>query len=541
MNTEAELKRAGGAGFISALVMVGAQLVWRSLDSKDNVVQSFPEFIATAIARLTPLSVFGSVTENYGSWAKRTLLAACVIGIVAVGVWAGRQAYRIAGPPHPSFTRRLFGGAVIATALLAVTLFVILPVANLGIAARSSSYTSDILTQLIVTFALFAVVFATISGEPVPTLASDGETYSRRTVAVAGSWSVLGLAGLGASSLSLVHLFRSRHLSSAEAAAQEEAVDQIVATQTSASPVAGQSLFEQMEAEGNLTSRLTATKDFYHVSKNFSDPTVSSDGWSLEISGDVTTPQTYTLEQLTARATTKNITTLCCVSNEINGDLISTAEWTGIPLRDLLAEAGISASAVDLKCSAADDYSDSFPASVAQDPSVLVVVGMNGETLPDDHGYPARLIVPPIYGMKNVKWLKKIEVVDSNYQGYWQERGWSDLATYQIWGRIDFPTRDKIAAGPAIICGVASAGNRDIKRVEVSLDSGATWTDAQLEPSLNPPFTWVRWALPFTAATGDYHVVIRATDGTGAVMSETDRAPLPDGATGWPRRTIHVA
>ena len=194
-----------------------------------------------------------------------------------------------------------------------------------------------------------------------------------------------------------------------------------------------------MEAEGNLTSRLTATKDFYHVSKNFSDPTVSSDGWSLEISGDVTTPQTYTLEQLTARATTKNITTLCCVSNEINGDLISTAEWTGIPLRDLLAEAGISASAVDLKCSAADDYSDSFPASVAQDPSVLVVVGMNGETLPDDHGYPARLIVPPIYGMKNVKWLKKIEVVDSDYQGYWQERGWSDLATLPDLGSDRFP------------------------------------------------------------------------------------------------------
>jgi DMSO/TMAO reductase YedYZ molybdopterin-dependent catalytic subunit len=339
-------------------------------------------------------------------------------------------------------------------------------------------------------------------------------------------------------------MFRTKSLTPEEAAAQEVAVQEIVQTQTalgaSASPIAGETLFQDLESQGHLPSVLTATLDFYHVSKNFTDPKVSSDGWTLDIGGSVSSPQSYTLEQLTARATTKNITTLCCISNEINGDLISTAEWTGIPLRDLLAEAGVSGTAVDLKISAADDYSDSFPVSIAQDPSVMLVVGMNGLPLPDDHGYPARLIVPPIYGMKNVKWLKKIEAVDSDYHGYWQERGWSDTASYQIWGRIDFPTNRKIDPGQSIICGMASAGNRGVTRVEVTLDDAQTWTDAQLEPPLNKNFTWVRWALPFVATSGDHKAKIRVTDGTGTVMTKDEQPPLPDGATGWPSRTIRV-
>jgi len=171
---------------------------------------------------------------------------------------------------------------------------------------------------------------------------------------------------------------------------------------------------------------------------------------------------------------------------------------------------------------------------------VMIVTGMNGEPLGDDHGFPARLIVPPIYGMKNVKWLKKIEAVDEDYMGYWQERGWSDTARYQVWGRIDFPTGTIDAAGPVTACGMASAGDRGVQRVEVSIDNGTNWADAQLEPALNAPFTWVRWAFPFTAQSGQVKMKIRVTDGKGEVMKEDEQAPLPDGATGWPSRTINV-
>jgi hypothetical protein len=223
----------------------------------------------------------------------------------------------------------------------------------------------------------------------------------------------------------------------------------------------------------------------------------------------------------------------------LNGSLISTAEWMGVPLADLLNEAGIDASAIDLKFTAADDYTESIPLAIGMDPSVLVVTGMNGETLPDDHGFPARLIVPPIYGMKNVKWIQKIEAVDEDYKGYWQERNWSDTARYQVWGRIDYPVI-KVKPGPAIATGMASAGDRGIQRVEVSMDDGQTWADAQLEPALNPPFTWVRWAYPFEATAGQVRMKIRATDGQGEVMQEHERDPLPDGATGWPSRTFTV-
>ncbi|HEU5434741.1 MAG TPA: molybdopterin-dependent oxidoreductase, partial [Thermomicrobiales bacterium] len=300
-------------------------------------------------------------------------------------------------------------------------------------------------------------------------------------------------------------------------------------------------LFKKLEADGRLTPRLTAIPDFYHVSKNISDPIVDAKGWSLSIGGLAETPQTYTYDQLLQRATTHNITTLCCISNYLNGDLISTAEWTGIPLTDLLKDAGVDPKSVDLKLSAADGYEESIPLKIGLDPHTMLVLKMNGQPLPSDHGGPARLIVPPIYGMKNVKWIQKIEAINNDFMGYWEERGWSDTAHYQIWGRFDTPRAGETTpAGPAVVAGLASAGNRGIKRVEISLDGGKTWADATLEPSLNPPFTWVRWLYHFDAKPGDYDAVLRATDGTGAVMQEQEQPPLPAGATGWPRWTIHV-
>jgi DMSO/TMAO reductase YedYZ molybdopterin-dependent catalytic subunit len=535
------------------MVMVAVQLLWRTLDSKDNVVQAFPEFIAAAISRLTPISWFGTATENYGDLAKRSLLTGCVIGVVVVGVFAGRAAYALTREREPGFGKRLVGGLIVSAALLAVTLLVIMPIANLGIAARDSSFTGTILTQLVLTFALWGVLFALLSAEPVVYHATAGAQVSRRSAVQSVAWSVLGIGATVGIVGTLIDMFQGKKLSDEEVAAQEQNAEQIVANnrtaEANATPGAAaqatppaQTLagFDQLEAEGRLTPVLTATKDFYHVSKNFTDPTVSADGWSLEIGGLVSTPKSYTHDELVSRSTTKNITTLCCISNELGGDLISTAEWTGVPLIDLLKEAGVAQNAVDLKLTASDDYTESIPISIAQDPSVLVVTGMNGEMLPDDHGFPARLIVPPIYGMKNVKWLKKIEPVDNDYMGYWEERGWSDTARYQIWGRIDYPDGALNAAGPAVSCGMASAGDRGVSRVEVSTDNGATWADAMLEPALNNPFTWVRWSFPFTAQSGQVKMKIRVTDGKGEVMKQEEQSPLPDGATGYPSRTINV-
>jgi len=528
---------------IAALVMLAAELLWRTQSSSDGVVQALPEFIAAAIAKLTPISLFGTVTETYGSAAKKTLLVACVVGVIVVGIWAGRIAWRLANPPAPSFFRRLGAGLAVAAGLLAFVFLVILPIANLGIAANKSSHSTEIQTQLLISFALFAVVWTMLTGEPVPVVATDGATVSRRTFLFTGTWLVLGLGSIAAIVASLADMFRTPEVSAEELALQETAAEDIVATQravsANATPLQGADLFASLEANGMLTPVLTTTADFYHVSKNFTDPTVGADNWSLQIGGLVDNPLTFTLDQLQQLATTKKITTLCCISNEINGDLISTGEWQGVPLSDLLAQAGVQATAVDLKFTAADDYQDSVPVAIGQDPNVLLVVGMNGQPLPDDHGFPARLIIPPIYGMKNVKWITKIEAVQADFIGYWQEQGWSDDAHYRLWGRIDHPTKD-IAPGATYVCGMASAGDRGIQRVELTFDDGQTWADAELEPSLNDRFTWRRWALPYNATSGDVKVRMRATDGTGEVMQEKREPPIPNGATGWPSRSFSV-
>jgi len=547
-----DVEHAGRAGLLAALVMLAVQLIWRLNWSKDGVVQAFPEFIVAAISRLTPLAVFGAATENYGSLAKKTLLAAVLVGIVAIGFRSGMVAGWLSRRMGLGAAGRVIAGLIVAAVLLLFTLVVVMPIAHLGLFARDSSYTSDILTQLVTTFALFGVLWAVFAAPRLSESEVDlreGELVSRRNLLGQAAWGVGTIAAAIAVAGATWRLVSPRKqrvnaaaqqstqdiLATAEAdAASREATAQAQAAMQEAD---AETLFAQLDTDGKISPVLTEVDDFYHVSKNLSDPTVDSGGWSLKITGMVNTPLELSYDEVVARSTEQKFTTLSCISNELNGDLTGTALWTGFPLKTLLDEAGVQQGAVDLKLKAADDYEDSFPLDRGLDPDTFVVTGMNGAPLRDDHGFPARMIVPGIYGMKNVKWLKEVEVVGEDFQGYWQTRGWSDTAVNQIWGRIDEPNGNDNEPGPMVASGLASAGDRGINRVEVSLDDGATWADAMLEPALNPPFTWVRWAYQFIAEPDtSYKLKMRATDGTGQVMLEESNPPLPDGATGWPRR-----
>jgi DMSO/TMAO reductase YedYZ molybdopterin-dependent catalytic subunit len=583
------LRLAGRAGATAAGIMLAVQLIWRLNWSTNGVVQAFPEFIVAAISRLTPLSIFGAATENYGGNAKKLLFVVVLLGVILIGRQAGVAAARISNQIGAGVIGRFLSALIVSALLYLFTNLVILPIAYLGVFATRSSYTSDILTQLTLTFLLFAVVWVVLTAQVLEegTMTNhDGSTINRRTLITRSAATAVPAAtviALGGGTWKLLNP-KTRETTplvtnvapGSTATVDEVTVQEIVATQRAnqgydldeetppdnsessfvneprevaelqsdqaASPEADDpfALYNQLEANGQLTPVLTETDDFYHVSKNLSDPRVSSDGWALSIDGLVDNPLTFDIDQLTALATTHKITTLGCISNEINGDLIGTAEWIGVPLMDLLNQAGVQTGVVKLKMHAADDYEDSISLERGMDPDTMVVVGMNGETLRDDHGYPARLIVPGIYGMKNVKWLDRIEAINDDFQGYWQTRGWSDPAPFQIWGRIDYP-KSVINPGPNYADGVASAGDRDVSRVEVSLDNGETWADAQIEPSLNPPLTWVRWAYAFNAEPDtDFTIKIRVTDGLGTVMEEDRNSPLPDGATGWPSRKISV-
>ncbi|MGE5460791.1 MAG: molybdopterin-dependent oxidoreductase [Solirubrobacterales bacterium] len=282
-----------------------------------------------------------------------------------------------------------------------------------------------------------------------------------------------------------------------------------------------------------LAPRLTPLEDFYVVDTELFDPEVDADTWTLEFGGLVDRPFTLTYDELLGLPAVERLSTLECISNMVGGDLISTARFTGVPLRDLLERAGVRDAGVEVVATAVDGYADSISLDDAMAEDTLVVLGMNGRTLPTAHGYPARLLVPGHYGMKQPKWLGSIEVVDRPFEGYWETRGWSKAAFVKTMSRIDAVVEE---AGGVVVAGVAFAGIRGISRVEVSIDDGRSWDDAELETALSP-LTWRRWRFGFTPSSSST-VVVRGTDGEGEVQTQRVTAPHPDGASGYDRRTI---
>jgi DMSO/TMAO reductase YedYZ molybdopterin-dependent catalytic subunit len=557
----------GHGGAIAALLALFLDLTWRTTVAPAGV-PSIPETIVAAIARLTPTSFFGWATENLGSTAQNTLWALVLLGTVGVGYLAGQSAGRwvASGRLGTGPAARSGAGAIVGGVLFLIVAGAVFPVAREGFFAAGSANQATLLAQAALFAAIWALVWVMVG---LPAEQATGATAVGADADLSRRSALRGVAAAGlAAGIAYLGWRLAKAPAAGDVVAQKDTAAEIAARArldepalepsggfaaqgatpepAAAAEVPGdanpEALFAELEADGKLTPVITSVADFYHVSKNISDPVVDGESWSLTVGGMVANPLTLTYDDVLNRANMRNITTLGCISNELNGDLAGTAEWTGFPLRELLEEAGINPATVDVVFRAADGYDDSVPFAVAMDPTTLVVTAMNGDPLPPDHGYPARLIIPPIYGMKNVKWIEQIEAVDTDYKGYWQTRGWSDPAPYQIWGRIDTPASgEEIAAGPAVAAGVASAGDRGILRVEMSLDEGATWGDATLEPSINPNFTWVRWVFPFEAQGPEVNLLLRATDGEGNVAPQEYRSPLPDGATGWPQRSARVA
>jgi DMSO/TMAO reductase YedYZ molybdopterin-dependent catalytic subunit len=292
-----------------------------------------------------------------------------------------------------------------------------------------------------------------------------------------------------------------------------------------------------------LTPEITSAADHYVVDINIIQPSVEADDWKLRVFGDIEDPMELTFSKLQHTfEVVQEFSVLACVSNEVGGTLVGHSAWGGVRLADILDRVRVKSEAVDVIFRAADGYSDSIPLHVARNPSTLIAVSQNGRPLTQEHGFPCRVRVPSIYGMKNVKWLESIEVVPVDYDGYWQDRGWSDEAVVKTQSRIDVAGDDfqAVVGEPAWIAGVAWAGERGVSRVEVSVDGGRSWAAARLKDPISE-LSWRLWAYRWTPdRTGDYVVMCRAADGTGAVQTAAEADPHPDGASGYDSATVQV-
>ncbi len=288
-----------------------------------------------------------------------------------------------------------------------------------------------------------------------------------------------------------------------------------------------------------MPARITAVEDHYVVDKQVSDPEIDADAWTLNVGGRAA-ESTYdlTLEDLVGHpASREQVVTMVCVSNPVGGPLVSTSRWRGVPLRALLEEAGVAADALDIVSQAEDGYTESIPWEIVRNrPDIMLAYGINGSTLPRANGFPARLLIPGRYGMKSTKWVVGVGAVPTQYQGYWEDRGWEEEAVVNTLSYIRAAQRrgDRVALG-----GIAFAGRRGIDRVEVSLDGGETWNGATLEDPLSRTARR-RWRYVTDSAPESFEAVVRATDGTGTVQTNVQSEPYPAGSTGWHRVELEV-
>src|SRR5216684_6979999 len=303
--------------------------------------------------------------------------------------------------------------------------------------------------------------------------------------------------------------------------------------------------YDGTQYKGRIVQPITPNELFYCVTKNVIDPGVNADLWHLEVNGLVQNRATYRFQDLKAFNQVEQETTLMCISNGLDAGLISNAVWKGITLRDLIDPTGPMADARRVRLFGVDNYTDTIPLEKALDPTTLLAWEMNGRSLPDRHGYPLRAIVPGYFGEKHVKWLTRIELTTNDAKGFYETQGWGPDFMTPTRSRIDVPDHESsFSLGklnrPIEVKGMAYGGDRGVSRVELSSDDGETWDDARINYP-GTKLTWALWSYDWRPEDADdYTLVVRATDGEGAVQEwEEDRSPF-SGATGFHKIVVHV-
>ncbi|MDQ3688526.1 MAG: molybdopterin-dependent oxidoreductase [Chloroflexota bacterium] len=505
------------AGLMGGLAMMFVMLLLRTLAG----IPTTAELLGDRIAPLIPVDTFLALLGFFGGYnqfkqlgigaALAGQLGLAVAGGIALAILSRREARAGVGKPLWAIGRRTIATvaalSVVAWLVLVAALFPNLDTHYFGLRpAVATILTSLSLAVLLATYAaVTAGTFRLLNPAARP---SDHESDvsvvinpGRRRLLIGGAGAVFAASSGGM----LVRLYDRATFS-----------------------------YDGMQYIGPNLEPITPNERFYVVTKNVVDPRVNRSLWALEVNGHVDRPQTYDFGRIEAMSPTEQETTLMCISNPIAWGLISNAVWTGVPMRALLEEAGAREDAVEVVLHGADGYTDTFSFDKAMDPTTLVAYRMNGEPLPQRHGFPARIIVPGLYGEKNVKWVTRIEVVDREAKGFYETQGWGPDFTVPNRSRIDGPSlRDPIRVGTAtVLNGMAFAGDRGVGAVEVSTDGQRTWEAATITyPGTS--LTWSFWEYPWQPDRGGEHeIAVRTIDGQGNLQTSDERGTAPQGATG---------
>ncbi|GGV20442.1 oxidoreductase [Streptomyces litmocidini] len=384
---------------------------------------------------------------------------------------------------------------------------------------------------LVGAFALYVLVSRAVSApDPADGVRADGSGgWNRR-----GFLTAAGVTAVAATSAGALGRFFTGRQGQGAVASRESLV-----LPKPASPAPAVPAGVQLKVPG-LTAFSTPNRDFYRVDTALTVPRIDAGTWRLRIHGKgVTRPLTYTLDDLLARPLIERDITLTCVSNEVGGPYVGSARWLGVPLADLLREADVrppsrGGEADQLVARSVDGMTLGSPVEDVMDGrDAMLAVGMNGEPLPFDHGFPVRMLVPGLYGYVSAcKWITDIELTTFDaYDPYWVKRGWARRAPIKTQCRIDTPKPfARPSAGTVTVAGVAWAQHRGITRVQIRVDDGP-WRDADLAAQAGTD-TWRQWTYRWDATPGGHTLTVRATDGTGRVQTEQRTRTIPDGASG---------
>jgi DMSO/TMAO reductase YedYZ molybdopterin-dependent catalytic subunit len=471
--------------------------------------------VGDAVVRLSPQALTEFATTTFGTDDKLVLLAVVFVVTTLAGAVAGLL----------SLTRPTHGTGILAA---------------LGGLATAAVWFAPVYAELDLVAPLIAMLagigtFRWLHGLGLRAQQPDAaDGTSRRAVLKGAAVGIGALAAAGGGTLVARDVQASRADVTARLARATYAQRAAPLPPTAAFPERGTPTF------------LTANRDFYRIDTALRIPTLAAEDWTLRVHGMVARELTVSFADLISRPLVERPITMTCVSNPVGGHLVSTANFTGVPLRDLLLEAGVDPAADQLFSRSTEGWDTGTPTAVVMEPGrgALLAIGMNGEALPAEHGFPVRMVVPGLYGyVSGTKWVVDIEATtftDPFRRGFWFERGWARLGPVKTMSRIDAPRGSaSVSWGTVTVAGVAWAQHTGIAQVEVRVDGGL-WQPATLSDEVSID-TWRMWHLDVALPAGDHTAEARATDRSGYTQTDARAGVVPNGATGWPAVSFTVS